>query len=933
MERSRLRLPTRNLAGSDMDPSVQLQSPLQRFALIVLLALMTCGQLRAQDNVAQPKAYSAQELDELKKSGWKRSKYYDSAEQALNQLAIADTPLPKLDEFREVIGPILQSACVDCHGESEQEGNVRIDTLDPNLHAGKDVDWWTEVYAVVSKGEMPPADSGELSEADRKKIVEWLSTELQTASIVRRQSTSHSTFRRMTRYETNYALQDLLGLPWNFANDLPPDAHSDESFQNSSELLHMSVSQFETYHRLARTAISRAIVKGEQPKTLHWGITMKDASRLEWRKQDQQIAKAKKEFESEPEKLKEELAKLEERFRKEHSRSYYRDLSNGKTAPATWDYDGAKHAMSPTSDPVAVTDSVDHVAILPAGQWINIELGNQIPDEGTLRVRVRASKTKSDQERSPSLQLYFGWQASNEGRALIRVSQTDTPVTAEPGACEFYQWDVPLGEIYPRNSVRTTSSMGALPSPSEYIRLVNSSASPDEVLIDYVQVQSPVYDSWPPPAHERIFHHSNDSQNESQVAREIIARFMAKAWRRPISDEQCAQKLKLFESLRPECVSFEEAIVEVLATVVASPNFLYIVQESAPAQSEVSSASPSPSRAQLTSYELATRLSMFLWCSIPDDELLELASTDRLRDEKVLNAQVERMLTDPRSQRFAEQFVEQWLNMELLEFINFREQVPGFEPLLKEAMQREPIALFEELLKENESVLNFVHADYAMVNERLAKHYGMAGVYGNHFRRVPLDGNFKRGGLLTQAGLLAMNSDYPDSHPIKRGKWLLVNLLNDPPPPPPPAVPQIDLANPEIAKMTLKERIEDHRNHAACMACHVKIDPWGIAFENFDAIGRWRDEVRGKPIDASSDLFNKQTLDGMGGLKHFLLENRQDQFVAALVSKVTSYALGRPLKFADRADLESITARVRSQGDGLATLLTAVATSELFQSK
>ncbi len=248
-------------------------------------------------------------------------------------------------------------------------------------------------------------------------------------------------------------------------------------------------------------------------------------------------------------------------------------------------------------------------------------------------------------------------------------------------------------------------------------------------------------------------------------------------------------------------------------------------------------------------------------------------------------------------------------------------------------MQREPIALFEELLQRNESVLNLIHADYAIVNERLAKHYGIANVYGNHFRRVPLDGNFKRGGLLTQAGLLAMNSDFPDSHPIKRGKWLLVNLLNDPPPPPPPAVPQIDLANPEIAKMTLKERIEDHRNHAACMACHVKIDPWGIAFENYDAIGRWRDEVKGKPIDASSELFNKQTLDGMGGLKHFLLDSRQDQFVAALVSKVTSYALGRPLKFADRADLEGITAQVRSQGDGLATLLTAVATSELFQSK
>ncbi len=404
---------------------------------------------------------------------------------------------------------------------------------------------------------------------------------------------------------------------------------------------------------------------------------------MEWPKQEKQIAEAKKKFESEPEKLKEELARIQESFLKEHSRAYYRDLTSGKTALVTWEYDGAKHAMSPAAEPIAIPDSVDHVAILPAGQSINIELGNQIPDEGTLRVRVRASKTKSVQDRSPSLQLYFGWQASNEGRALIRVSQTDTPVTAEPGASEFYQWDIPLGEIYPRNSVRTTSPMGALPSPSEYIRLVNSSASPDEVLIDYVQVQSPVYESWPPPSHQRIFDHSKEAQSESQVAREIIARFMAKAWRRPISDEQCGQKLKLFESLRPECDSFEEAIVEVLATVLASPNFLYIVQESPSVQSEVGSASPAPSRNRLTSYELATRLSMFLWCSIPDDQLLELASTNRLQEASVLREQVERMLADPRSKRFAEQFVQQWLNMELLEFINFREQVPGFDPLLK----------------------------------------------------------------------------------------------------------------------------------------------------------------------------------------------------------------------------------------------------------
>jgi hypothetical protein len=872
-------------------------------------------------------------LEELKKSGWHRSRFNLQIDAVPATQPTLQKPEPRLAEFQSVIAPILKKACTDCHGASEQEGNIRIDTLDPNLHIGKDVDWWNEVFSVISKGEMPPPDGVDLTDDERKKIVEWLSTELQSASIARRQSASNSAFRRLTRYEYNYAMQDLLGLPWDFAKDLPPEAQSEDGFQNSSSQLHMSVSQFETYHRLARTALSRAIVAGDKPKTLYWGISMKEASRLEWPKQTKELAKTKKTHQEDNEKLELEIKRLEEEFRKVHKKGYFRDLTSDRTAVIAWDYGEAKYANAPTEVPAPLPTSIDHVAILPAGQWLNIELGNQLPDEGTLRVRARASRTMDVEGRLPSLQLHFGWQASNEGRAMQRVSLEDTPIAAPAGSSQFYQWDVPLGEIYPRNSVRKTSPMGALPSPSEYIRFVNSSASPDDIRIDYVEVESPVYDVWPPHAHQRIFVESKNQSDELQYAREILSRFMAKAWRRPVSQNEYDQKVKLFAQVRTSSESFEEAIAEVLASVLSSPNFLYIVHEVAESRETDSKPKELAGRQKLSPHELATRLSMFLWCSVPDEKLLELATNQQILENEVLVGQVQRMLADPRSQRFSQNFVHQWLNMELLEFLNFKQHVPGFDPLLKEAMQREPAAFFAEAIQSNESVLNFIHADYAMVNERMAKHYGIPNVHGNAFRRVQLDGDFKRGGLLTQAGLLSMNSDFPDSHPLKRGKWLLVSLLNDPPPPPPPAVPQIDLANPEIAKMTLKERIEDHRNHPACMSCHAKIDPWGIAFENYDAIGRWRDSVNGKPVDASSDLFNKQKLDGMSGLKQFLLENRQDQFVSALVHKVTNYALGRPLKFTDRADLDAITAEVRKRGDGLSTLLTIVATSDLFRSK
>jgi hypothetical protein len=740
-------------------------------------------------------------------------------------------------------------------------------------------------------------------------------------------------------------MQDLLQLPWDFARDLPPEANSEDGFQNSRQSLHVSVSQLETMHRLARAALNRATVKGTQPATLTWGITMKDVSRLEWPKQEQQLAKIKNDLKDDPIKLQEEIARMEYSFQQPHPRTYFRDIATGKTVLAAWDYTGAKYANLPVADMAQPSDEVEQVAILPAGNWLNIELGNQLPDEGTLRVRVRASRTSSESGRTPSLQLDFGWQASNEGRALLRVSQADALIQAAPGKSEFYQWDIPLGEIYPRNSVRSTWPMGATPSPSEYIRLVNSSASPDEILIDYVHVLAPVYDQWPPASHRNIFPTEVETAQQDasgkmvstvrlQQARQIISGFMKRAWRRPVSDAELDQKLKLFEDLLPECESFEEAVIEVLATVIASPQFLYVVQESSAQgdSSKTSDANISPD-SRLTDYELAMRLSLFLWCSIPDNHLLELASLGTLSEPSVLAEQVQRMLDDPRSGRLSQHFVHQWLNMELLDYLNFSQHVPNFDPLLKEAMQREPIALFDEMLKNNENVLGLIHSNFTMANQRLANHYGIPDVAGNHFRRVALDGSFRRGGLLTQAGLLAMNSDYPDSHPLKRGKWLLESLLSDPPPPPPPAVPQIDLANPEIAKMTLKERIEDHRNQAACRSCHAKIDPWGIAFENYDALGQWRDEVQGKPVDATSELFNRQALAGMEGLKRYLLEHRQDQFVAAVVVKLSTYALGRPLGFADFADLDAITNQVRRNGDGLRTLVNQVVKSQMFQSK
>ena len=836
-------------------------------------------------------------------------------------------PQPKLAQFRAEIEPILKKSCLGCHGAKKQEGEFRIDTLDPDLLHGKDVDWWLEAFNAISNGEMPPEDANvKLADADRSKIIEWLSSEIQTASEVRRRQRGHSSFRRMTRYEYNYALQDLLGLPYDFARDLPPEASSDDGFQNSSEILHMTVVQFEMYRRLARKALLRATVRGPRPPVLYWGVSMKDAITREWPKQLEQVKKLKEKFKDDPARQKREVEQLTASFKKPHNNTYYQELSTGRTARADWAYYGGRYAFAPTDAPSKMPPPGDHVAILPRGKGLVIELGDRVPNEGTMRIRVRASQVSTE---APSLQLEFGWQASNEGRARMRVSTADTLVKGSPEAPGIYQWEIALGDIYPRNSVRNITKMGAMPSPSEYIRLMNSSVSQGDIRLDWVEVSTPVFEKWPPESHSRIFIDSKNRDNEDIYAREVLERFMRRAWRRNVTQAEVDQKFKLYKAIRPECENLEEAVVEVLAAVLSSPNLLYLVRTS-----DTDEAAQAAKTLRLSHHELATRLSMFLWCSTPDDKLLELAGSGELGKPGVLAGQVTRMLADDRSRRFSKHFVRQWLDMQLLDFLSADRKIhPQFDPGLKEAMQREPIAFFQEVLQENESVLSFIDADYTMVNERLARHYGIDGVLGNHFRRVKLDEKMDRGGLLTQAGLLAMNSAGADSHPLKRGIWLLESLLNDPPPPPPPAVPEIDLADPEIAKLTLKERIEDHRNHAACKSCHAKIDPWGIAFENYDAMGRWRNQVKGKPVDATSLLFNNQKLDGMTGLKRFLLENRQDQFARAMVHKMATYALGRPLTFGDYASVNRIAAELRKQEDGLATMVKLIVASDLFQSK
>lgn len=846
--------------------------------LILLFALFA----NSAANAAPPS------LDEVKSEGAQNSSYLTPTPKP----QAVEAPQANLVEFKQQIEPLLREACFSCHGPDVQEREFRIDTLDPDLIHGDDVAWWIEVFDSLSKGEMPPADADELPADGRARVVEWLSHELQAASQVARNERGHSSFRRMTRYEFNYALQDLLGLPHNFAEDLPPETVSEDGFLNSSEMLQMSVSQFETYRSIARQALLEATVRGKQPKPVYYAIKMgfdTDAARKELKAD---LEKLRTRFADNPDKLESELEKRKQEFPRV---AYYTNRETGLSTAAKWSYGGAKYAHAPVSAIPETPSDLPNVAVIPVNQKLIIDLGDHLPDFGTLRMKIRAAAVPDQADWVPTLRVYFGHQASNDSRVEEPVGEIVINSAKSPS---FHEFEFPLSEVM-RNVYRGSQKLGDLPNPAEFVKLQNASGEPIDIQIDYIEITAPYYSEWPPQSHRQVFHHDDEREN--------LKRFMTHAWRRPPTDVELAQRLKLHERLLPQCEDSQDATIEVMSSVLTSPKFLYVI--------------PSDDDSE---FALATRLAMFLWSSIPDQRLVDLAATGKLSEPDVLVRETERMLNDPRADRFPKHFVRQWLGMQLLDHIKVDDE-------LRAALHEEPIAFFAEVLRENASVMDFLHADYTIVNSRLAKHYGIAGVYGNEFRRVALSPQLNRGGLLQQAGLLAMNSDGKDSHPLKRGIWLLESILNDPPPPPPPAVPAIDLSDPDILKLTLKERMEDHRNDPACMSCHQRIDPWGIAFENYDALGRWRTSIAGKPVDANSVLFNNQDLNGIDGLKRYLLANRQDQFARSMTHKLMTYALGRPLSFADRAEVDRITAELRQRGDGLRTLIQLIVTSDLFQ--
>jgi hypothetical protein len=659
-----------------------------------------------------------------------------------------------------------------------------------------------------------------------------------------------------------------------YVRDLPPEGLSPDGFRNNGLSLRMTALQLEYYLESARKALDRVIVTTPEPKVFHH------------------------EF----------------------------DKSNHKK----W-----------LGKPTISDNRLDRVSIFLA------RMEPDYPEVGEFLIRVRARAERKDGFGSPRLNVSIGYRPDTK---IILTTALETDVTSPEselfeirGRIENFPLPVRGQSKYPGLVIHIKNVYDdGKPAPPKVKKKNDKgkdiSVDPEEpdfpkLFIDSVTFDGPVFESWPPAHHRRILFESElRESNEAEYVREVLRRFIRRAWRRPATDSEITSFAKFFDSLRGDFPVFEEAMRETLALVLISPDFLYLAE---PAGKE---------KRSLTSWELAARLSYFLWSSMPDDQLFKLAESGELLKPAVLTAQVDRMIDDDRAWQFVDQFTDQWLNLGGMDRVAIsRHYYPDFDDDLKPHLRNETLHFVMTLLRKNRSARNFVDSDFAMLNEPLARHYGIEGVLGYDLREVPLPTESRRGGLLTQGGILLTNSTGEDSHPIKRAVWMRRRLLDDPPAPPPPNVPELASDNADFAKLSIRKQLEIHLEDPACASCHRDIDPWGIALENFDAVGRWRDEIRradsGKksfstlPVDNQTILPDGSKIESPGQLKRYLLEKRGGDFARTIATKLLTWSLGRSLDLSDEPDIAALIDNFVQNDLKLRDLIHEIVKSDPFLTK
>lgn len=802
------------------------------------------------------------------------------------------------------VAPLFEKNCFGCHGPTKTKGKLRIDKLNPDFVKGNDGDHWRDVLDRLNFGDMPPAEAPALKKEDRELMTAWLDQERRRAALAKNQTTH---FRRLTRREYERTLQDLLGLPIEFGNRLPEDGRSKEGFRNDGDALRMSPLQYETYLQIADEALAEAIVSGPAPAVHRYRLSVGEKyADFAVRALPRPEGRQGESFEYETTKGK--------AFR------IFNMSAPNKEKDKEWDGTLAPSAIRRFGE--AAVQMPERVLAFGFHQAFR---------KGETRIKVRAARVEpamgADAARLPSLTVAVG--STNFHGVELKV--LGEPIVIAHTDYRTYEFRVRMENVSVPNTGPLNDKNSAVVAAWNSARAVRDEKLPPRLKIEWIEFESPYFETWPPATHTNILFARGDMP-EAAYAREVVRRFAARAYRGPIAPTELDRLMNYWTKARASSEALEDSLRDTLGVLLTSPRFLGLPASRTGGGKE-----------RLTDHELAARLSYFLWSTMPDATLARLADERKLRDPTVLAVQVRRMIQDPRAWMFIEQYAEQWLDLDRLQRVTVnKNSYPGFEDPLAAAMRLETIHFFGEVLRGDLSIFQFLASDFTCVNDTLAAHYGIAGITGPQFRKVKLDEAHHRGGLLTHASILTGNSDGKDGHPIKRGVWLLKNLFDETPPPPPPNVPELDRANPMVKNLTIPQALAVHRNSTACMGCHRKIDPWGIAFEEYDALGNWQRDGTGAalrkrrtnhPIDANAELPTGVRIEGMRELQAELVRSKSDDFRRAMLRKVMAYALGRSLTLGDVEAADALVPALRKRDDRLPALIELIAASEPFQSK
>jgi mono/diheme cytochrome c family protein len=757
--------------------------------------------------------------------------------------------------------------CVTCHNQRLHTAGLKLDQI--NLQdIGTAAPVLEKIVRKLRAGEMPPSGMPRPDRATTDAFVSWLETTLDQWAVAN-PNPGRVVLHRLNRAEYANAIRDLLDLDVDTVSTLPPDDADQQGFENIAGVLSVSPGLLEGYMSAAER-ISRFAVG--DPAIVPVFNTYSVSKTLG---QDDRMSE---------------------------------DLPFGSRGGI------AVHYYFPVDGEYVVKVRLrrqlyDYIVGLGNPQRLQVSLDGKL---------VKEFAVGGEDRGIPAPATFVGaipgdpeWEdylhSADQGLETRFVAKAGARVLGVSFVKEAVE---PEGVMQSRNSTFGLSSD----------ELIHGNAAVDNVAIGGpFQVQAPGESR----SRRRIFLcHPSRSPGADTCAEKIIANLARRAYRRPLNPTDLKSLLSFYRSGQTRG-GVDAGIQLVLQAILSDPEFFFRAEDV-----PVNAAPGTVYR--LNDLELASRLSFFLWSSVPDDALLDAAVHGKLRNPAVLESEVKRMFADKRSKALVDNFAVQWLDLRKIRGVTpDQAEFPGFDDGLREAFEKETKLFLESQIRGDHSVKDLLDANYTFANEQLAQYYGIPNVYGSHFRQVPLTSGVRRG-LLGQASILTLTS-YPNrTSPVLRGKWLLDNVLGTPPPPPPPDVPPLNEGPSEGKRASVRERMEQHRKSAACAVCHVRMDPLGFALENFDAIGRWRTMSDGKAVDASASMPDGTKFEGAEGLRKLLLSH-SDQFVRTVTEKLLSYALGRELAYYDAPAVRQIMREAASSDDRWSAIVLAIAKSVPFQ--